>query len=436
MNIDSSHSSRSPGAGALVFVVTALVSLVLSSIMLAGRPDFLLSAIISGHGQAWVKLLLLGFGFSAVFGVVYWALPCAFGVQLASRAAIFLHYALHLAGLLAAMAATFVPALSDARIASLLLACGGVVFIVNASVALRRFPSPDPAVAFLITTMVFLAAALAMGVPFASKPLLPMFAGENWSAGWIVLVTGGILFNVLLSLSFRITPLLTGANPGWIPSAWYALLIVNFGAAWTFAATTFGPLPFMLLCGGVFLLGVLFYLGCFWGVLQQRSIPAFTWDTRVFTGAVWMIAGSAAVFLWAAWHRLGQAVAEVTDAADAAAPVADAVPAVMPLDWTAGLVALLAAAVPGLVALIFQLQRLRRRAAGAPSRAADHVLLASFFNYAVGAALVIVGVWGGETQMLSLGTIFLVVGTLGLLGVFLYHLVRPGDGLPDAVGAA
>lgn len=434
MNIDPSHSSRSPGAGALVFVVTALVSLVLSSFMLAGRSDFLLSEIISGHGQAWIKLLLLGFGFPAVFGVVYWALPCAFGVPLASRAAVFLHYALHLAGLLAALAATFVAALSDAKIASILLACGGVVFIINAGVALWRFPSPDPAVAFLTTTLVFLAGALAMGVPFAAKPLLPMFAGENWSAGWIVLVTGGILFNVLLGLSFRITPLLAGEKPGRIPSAWYALLIVNFGAAWTFAATTFGPLLFMLLCGGIFLIGILFYLGSFRGVLQQRNSIASAWDTRVFAGAVWMVAGSAAVFAWTAWHRLGLQAA--TEAADAAVPVADAAAsapiAVMPLDWTAGLVALLAAAVPGLVAVMFQLQRLRRRAAGAPSRVADHVLLASFFNYAVGVALVIVGAWGGEAQMLSLGTIFLVFGTSGLLGIFLYHLARPGSGLPAA----
>ena len=52
------------------------------------------------------------------------------------------------------------------------------------------------------------------------------------------------------------------------------------------------------------------------------------------------------------------------------------------------------------------------------------MLLAAFFNYAVGAALVIVGAWGAEAQMLGLGAVFLVVGSLGFLGNFLYGLAR------------
>lgn len=426
MSIDSSSSSRSPGAGALVFVVTALFSLVLSSFMLAGRSDFLLGEIISGHGQAWIKLLLLGFGLSAVFGIVYWALPCVFGIQLVSGAAVFVHFALHLGGVLTALAATFVPALSDAKIAGVLLLCGGLLFIVNAGIALRRYPSPDISVAFLAVIMVFLAGSLALGVPFASKSLLPMFSGENWSTGWMVLVTAGILFNVPLGLSFRLVPLLAGTEPERIPSAWYALLIVNLGTAWAFASTTFGPLLFMFLCGGIFLVGVLFCLGCLWGVLQRRGGGRLAWETKVFIGSLWMIAGAAVVFLWAVWNRLGTpATPETADAAaDAIAPAAAAV---LSLDWTAGLVALLASAAPALVAVIFQLQRLRQRTEGASSRMADYVFLASFFNYAVGAALLIVGVWGGEKQMLSLGSIFLVVGTSGLLGGFFYRLARCGE---------
>jgi hypothetical protein len=97
----------------------------------------------------------------------------------------------------------------------------------------------------------------------------------------------------------------------------------------------------------------------------------------------------------------------------------------MSLDWTVGLTALIATAVPGLVAVIFQLQKLRAGRTSEMSnreKVAGQVLLASFFNYAVGAGLIVVGAWGSEEQMLGLGAVFLVVGALGFLGNFLYNL--------------
>lgn len=427
MNDSHSNSAPIPGAGARLFVMTAFVALVLSSLMLAGRSHFLLEDSMSGHGQAWATLLLLGFGLSAVFGVIYWALPCVFGVPLFCGRSVFLHYILHLVGVLLALVGTFVAALSNAKIASILLACGGVVFIFNVSLTLRRLKASDPAAAFLTTTMVFLAAAFVMGVPFASQPIATFFAEANWGVGWVVLITTGVLFGTLLGLLLRLMPLLMGEGEPRISGAWSAFLLLTIGAAWMFAATTFGPLSFMLFCGGIFFVGTLFYLGCFWGILQRRTKVLLSWETKILMGVPWMIAGSALIFIYGVWHRLSLPAPEaITEAIEPVAAAATTALKVLPMDWTVGLFALLMAAVPGFVALIFQLQKLQAQTkseAILPSRprTADYVLLASFFNYAVGAALVIVGVWGSEAQMLSLGTIFLVVGAAGFFGSYLYN---------------
>lgn len=441
MKTTESHQTETSVAGALTFAITALVMLALGCLMLAVRPGFLLGDTLTGHGQAWVRLMLFGFGFPAVFGAVYWALPQAFRVPLFSGPAVFMHYGFHLAGLLIVLVMPFVPGLPQASMGATFLACGGIVFIVNVAMSLRKLERPDAGSAFLSTLMVWLAAALFLGVPFAETPPLPFLAGTNWSGGWLVFAISGILFNAQLGLALRVTPLAVGAAADRTPASWYALSVLNLGVAWMFAATTFGPLPFLLITASVFLVGSLIYLGDFWGLLQSRTDRGtLGWDSKIMLGSVWMIPATAMVLIYNVWERLqvqaAAAAANTTAAAavavPAAAPVAEgpAPIAVMSLDWTVGLTALLATAVPGLVAVMFQLQKLH---AGVPGevnemdmrqRLAGQLLLAAFFNYAVGAALVIVGAWGAELQMLGLGAVFLVVGSLGFLGNFLYGLGR------------
>lgn len=427
---DTNNSNASP-AGAITFAVTALVFLALGCLMLAMRPGFLLGDTLTGHGQAWIQLMVFGFGLPAVFGAIYWALPQAFGVCLFSEKSVFLHYGFHLAGLLIAMVTPFVPDLPQATMGSTFLACGGVIFVVNVAMSLRAMERPDAGSAFISTVLVWLVIALFLGLPFGSQEPLPVLGGTNWSAGWLVFVMAGVFFNSQFGLALRVTPLAVGSKPERTPAAWYALSIVNLGVAWMFAATTFGPLSFLLLCTAAFLVGTLVYLGDFWAILQRRPGAELGWDSKILLTSVWMVPASAVVLMYNLWERM-TIMPEVLP--EGAAPVlldeaAGPLPImVMSLDWALGLTALLATAVPGLVALIFQIQKLWASAANAShgsatgARVAGQLLLASFFNYAVGAGLLVVGAWGAEEQMLSLGAVFLVVGALGFLGGFLYNL--------------
>ncbi len=444
MKTNEVQEAGASAAGANTFAVTALVMLALGCLALAVRPGFLLGETLTGHGEAWIRLIIFGFGLPAVFGAVYRALPEAFGVPLFSGPAVFLHYGFHIAGLLIVLAIPFVPGLPQASMGATFLACGGVVFVVNVAMSLRKLGDSDAGSAFLSTLMVWLVAALFLGVPFAATPPLPFLAGTNWSAGWLVFVISGVLFNAQLGLALRVTPLVVGAGTRRAPASWFALSILNLGVAWMFAAATFGPLAFLLVCAAVFLVGSLVYLGDFWGMLQSRTDRGtLGWDSKIMLGSVWMIPATAIVLLYAVWERLQlQAAAAAAAAAAATAAVVPGAPAsaegpvplaVMSLDWTVGLTALLATAVPGLVAVIFQLQKLH---AGVPGevnetdmreRVTGQLLLAAFFNYAVGAVLVIVGAWGAESQMLGLGAVFLVVGALGFLGIFLHHMFSTAD---------
>ena len=450
MNKTEPRHPIAPNAGAIAFASTALVFLLLGCLLLAVSPGFLLGQKLTPFAQAWIQVMLLGFGLPAVFGAIYWSLPGVFGLPLFSEHSVFLHYAFHVAGFAVAMLAALVPDMPQTTMGATFLACGGLVFVFNVSMSLLRLERTDAASAFVSTIMVWLVAALFLGLPFVATAPLPMFAGTNWSAGWLVFLISGVLFNAVLGLALRIAPLAVGGSGAQPAAAWYALAIGNLGVAWMFAAATFGPPPFLLLCGVVFLVGSLIYLGGFWGLLQSGTNATMGWDTKVLVAAVWMVPASAAALLYNVWERLASqapaAAAAAPAAAAAAVPAlpAEAVPAelaVMPLDWTVGLVALLAAAVPGLVALIFQVQKLGDGVAGEAGqsireRVADQLVLASFFNYAVGVMLAVVGAWGSESQMLSLGAVFLVVGSAGFLGIFLHHLFQSADaGAPRLAGA-
>lgn len=421
---------ESGAAGAITFAVTALVFLALSCLMLAGRPDFLLGQTLTGHGQEWIKLMIYGFGLPAVFAAVYWALPRAFGVPLFGSQMVFLHYGFHVAGLLVVLLLSFVPDLPQASMGATFIACGALVFIVNVAMSLRRMEQPDAASAFVVTMCVWVAVAMFLGLPFSAKAPLPFLDGANWSAGWLLLVIAGVFFNVIIGLALRVTQLSLGGENGGSPAAWYALAIVNLGVAWSSSAVAFGPLPFLLLTTGAFLVGSLIFLGDFWQLLQSRAARDLGWDAKVLLASVWMIPAAAAVLVYNVIDRMGVAplAAVAPEAAAGLQQMAAPAPVtVMALDWTAGLTALMATAVPGLVAIIFQLQKLRAGAGAATStreKVAGQVLLASFFNYAVGAGLVIVGAWGAEKLMLGLGAVFLAVGALGFLGNFLFNLAK------------
>ncbi len=53
--------------GALLFVITALVALVAAFLLIALYPAWLGGHVVDVQSQAWVRMIIFGFGLSAVF---------------------------------------------------------------------------------------------------------------------------------------------------------------------------------------------------------------------------------------------------------------------------------------------------------------------------------------------------------------------------------
>lgn len=429
------------GRGARLFCVTSLVFLVFSCLMLAGRPAFLLTPVLTGHGLSWMSLLLYGCGLSGLFGTVYWALPKIYDIPLYSEKFVFLHYGFHMAGTFLVLLGILLPQFPQASMGATFLGCGALIFAVNIGGTFRTLARPDVSSAYLTATVVWLLIMAFLGLPFAKVTPLAILEGTDWSAAWLVFSLAGVLLNGIMGLSLRVGPHALGIPLIKTDTAWYALAFTNAGLAWLFAAVAFGPMTFVIFCTAVYLVGIFIFLAEFHGILGRRASHLLIWDAKMLLAGFWLIPVAAGLLMWAAWRRMELAAIAAAEAAAAAAtgvvpeeldPVASGPLPVefLPVDSALFLIVVIGIALPGFVALMFQLIRLQ---IGLPTgeeelslrgRLSSQILLAAYFNYATGVLMVIPGAWAGIERILSLGTLFLLVGTIGFLGNYFFSLGR------------
>ncbi len=434
-------SDAPQGRGARVFCVTSLIFFALACLMLAGRPAFLLTPVLTGHGFSWMTLLLYGAGLSGLFGVAYWALPKVYNIPLYSEKFVFLHYGFHLAGTLLVLLGIILPQFPQAAMGATFLGCGALIFAVNLGGTFRTLSRPDVASAYLTTTVIWLLVMAFLGLPFAQTPPLPLLGGTDWSAAWLVFSLAGVFLNGLLGLALRVGPHALGVPLLKTDTAWYALAFTNAGLAWLFGAVAFGPMPFVIFCAAVYLVGIFVYLAEFHGILRRRASHLLVWDAKILLTGFWLLPLAVTLLMWGAWQRMALATKAAAEAAAAAASGVPALPEILdevpagpfpvnflPVDGALFLTVVLGVALPGLVALMFQLIRMEN---GLPAeeeklplraKLSGQILLAAYFNYATGVLMVIPGAWAGIEQILSLGTLFLLVGVLGFLGNFFFSL--------------
>jgi len=415
------------GLGAKTFLVTSLVFLALAALMLAGRPNFLLTPVLTGHGLSWITLLLFGCGLSGIFGLVYMAFPRVFGIPLYSEKFVFLHYGFHVLGTLLALLTVLWPQFPRAEMGSTFLACGAVVFVINLSLTFRQAARPDIGRVCLSASMVWLLIMTFLGMPFTKEAPFASLQGTDWSAAWLVFGFAGVVINTLMGLTMRLLPKALGLEETRNPFAWYALIFCNAAVAWMFPAITFRSPVFLILCAAVYLTGAILYLAGFLASLQRsQSLP---WDAKMLLTSFCLVPVAAGLLILAAVQRLGP-VAEVVPALAGEPPAGPLPVKFLPVDGALFLMGALAVMVPILVALVFQYLRIDNAGALASdsptpkNRLPEMILLASYFNYATGVLLVVPGAWVGIERIVSLGTLFLLVGAVGFLGNYLFSSSR------------
>lgn len=428
-------ASSADAPAARWFLNLSLISLVGAFGLLAIRPEFVMTSHLTPEGLAWLLLLVFGTGLSGVFAVIYEAIPRFFGPRTFSRSLVLLHFGFHLAGTALTCAAAAWPEQIRGGHGSALLVCGAVVFAINLTGAFRGSADAGISAAALALSGLWLLVIALAGVPFAEKAPVEFLEGSSWSASWLVLALAGVLINAPLGIGLRVLPGALGLPAVSPDRALGALVLSNLGLAWMAAAVAFGPPGFAAVCSAVYALGMLFFLGEFVSLVRRRPSTYLPWDVRIFLSALFVAPVPAALVLWSVWERLKPV--PVVDESVTESPAATALE-FLRMDGSVVLTALLAVAIPAILALAFQLVRLgdaSRTEATVRGRLPEPILLAAFFNYAAGVLLVVPAALAGIERIVGLGSLFLLAGALGFLGNLWWQKSRTPTGNPIATGS-
>ena len=413
METTNSNIPAAAPKGPLLFSIAALVMLCLATGWLALKPYLLAEPQITPESTAWVYLIIYGFALSGLYGLVYRGVSVLSGMRLFSSKMVFLHVVFHLAGVILLILSAYQPDQPPILVGQGLLACGVLTFLLNLAASFRREGRPNVSSAFLVSSLLWLGIMIVAGIPFAKTSLIPFFEGTDWAPATLMLCLTGAVLNGIFGVSLGTTARRIGSRGEGLPLSWLAFILLNAGVAWLFAAITFGPPVFILICAGVYLLGQLVFLAGFTVMLQRRDEEVLEWDSKILYTSLWMLPVCLGLFVFAVWTRQVQAEAPLKPEA-------------------AALLALvLGVCVPAMVATFYQISSLLRGEASGEEaplmvKLSQNVLLASFFNYAIGVLMLIPGAWLGIEKMLGLGTLFLIVGSVGFLGNFLFML-RPAN---------
>lgn len=423
MNTNTQHpASNAALSGTRAFLILSPLFLFLASAMLAARPGFLVQRELTGHGVAWLTLLILGCGLSGAFGLVYGALLSGFGTRRPPALTIWLHLLLHVTGILLSILGAVRPAWDRFGLGPILLSAGAIVFLLNVGRGFLRPQAPNVSEAFLLTSALWLVILAFAGVPFAASPPPGLPTGSMWGAGWLILALGGVLFNLPLGLALRTLPLLSHSKKRSSILMWSTLVLLNIGVAWSTAAATYRLPGFLMGCALIALLGALCALGAFVSVLPGRDQGRLSWSTRMLAASMAAAPLSFALLAYSAWHRLALAAAAAAAPETTTEPAAETATTLplsfLPSDAAATLVGLFAVGIPAILAVALQLIRIQRSEQDPPPPLRERFLLAAYFNYATGVLLIIPSAWAGIEQPIALGSLFLVVSSLAFLGIF------------------
>lgn len=402
MNTKPKNESQVP-KGSMSFLVMALIFLCASTIWIAFKPTLFLESEMSVSVRAWTYLTLYGFVMPAVFGLIYRALPMAYGAPLLSENLVLLHFGCHMFGFGILFAHALHPDTVQSGMGVLFVACGVVVFLINAGAALQKRGLAEPSSAFLAVSLLWLSISSLLGLPLSQEPTFAALKDTQWSAAALELCLLGFVMNAILGLALRLTSMRLANDPPQTNSSWFALYITNGGLAWLFGAITYGPAGYVLACLGVYFAGLLIFIARHMAITQERRVEILDWDTKMLVTAIWILPVGTLLGGWSAWIRMGNP---------------DQPP--VGLDTATVLTAILGVAVPALVALLYQSEAILRgfnpNEPTAHLRLSSQILLAAFFNYATGVCLLLGGAGVGAEKMTALGALFTLVGVFGFTG--------------------
>jgi hypothetical protein len=289
----------------LCFVLTGVLSLLVSAGVLLAQPDLLAMYHYTPHLIAVTHLFVLGFICSIVMGAMYQLVPVTLETQIFSERLVKFQFAAHVIGFVGMVWAFWNFNLALVGIFGSVLTVGVGLFVFNLACTLAKVKRWNTIKFGITSALLWLSATVAAGLLVTASKFWTFFAFQPLAAMHAHAHLGvvGVFVMMIVTVSYKLVPMFTLSELQSERRAWCSVAVINIGLVGIFITVLFQE-PFKPLFALVTISGFLLYGWELFAILRARNRRVLDWGMKYFLTAIGLLIPLSILALALTWSGL------------------------------------------------------------------------------------------------------------------------------------
>ena len=289
----------------LCFVLTGVLSLLVSGGVLLAQPDLLATYHYTPHLIAITHLFVLGFICSIVMGAMYQLVPVTLETQLFSERLVKFQFAAHVIGFTGMVWAFWHFNLALVGAFGALLTLGAGLFVFNLAGTLAKVNGWKVIKFGIASALFWLSATVAAGLVLTASKFWSFLSFQPLAAMHAHAHLGvvGVFVMMIVTVSCKLVPMFTLGELQSERRAWWSVAMLNLGLSGTFVAillqSPLKPAFALVLIAGLGLYGLEIT-----AILRARNRRALDWGMKYFLTAIALLLPLSILALTLSWPGL------------------------------------------------------------------------------------------------------------------------------------
>jgi hypothetical protein len=289
----------------LCFILTGVLSLLVSGAALLAQPELLAMYHYTPHLIAVTHLFVLGFICSIVMGAMYQLVPVTLETQLFGEKLVLFQFVAHVVGFVGMVWAFWNFNLALVGMFGSVLTLGVGLFVFNLACTLAKVKRWN-AIKFGITSaLLWLSATVAAGLFVTASKFWTFFAFQPLAAMHAHAHLGviGVFALMIVTVSYKLVPMFTLSELQSERRAWCSVALINIGLVGVSITVLFQE-PFKPLFALVTICGFLLYGFEIVAILGARNRRVLDWGMKYFLTSIALLVPLAILALALTWSGL------------------------------------------------------------------------------------------------------------------------------------
>jgi hypothetical protein len=289
----------------LCFVLTGLLSLLVSGCVLMAQPDLLAMYHYTPHLIAITHLFVLGFICSIVMGAMYQLVPVTLETQIFSERLVKFQFGAHIIGFVGMVWAFWNFNMACVGVFGSVLTLGVVLFVFNLACTLAKVKRWNTIKFGITSALLWLSATVAAGLFVTASKFWNFFAFQPVAAMHAHAHLGvvGVFVLMIVTVSYKLVPMFTLSELQNERRAWCSVALINIGLVGVFITVLFQE-PFKPLFALVTISGFLLYGWEIVAILRARNRRVLDWGMKYFLTSIALLVPLAILALALSWSGL------------------------------------------------------------------------------------------------------------------------------------